>query len=140
MNGYHGVTAVSASMTGKPYNSVFGLPLPGFIHLGCPHYWRFGRDGETEADFTARLAKELEATIIKEGPDTIAGFVAEPVMGAGGVITPSAGYFQAVARSSKNMAFRSSPTKSSPDSAAPATPGAARPMTSCRMPSFRPRT
>ncbi|SIS54263.1 aminotransferase [Phaeovulum vinaykumarii] len=95
-NGYHGVTAVSASMTGKPYNSVFGLPLPGFIHLGCPHYWRFGQPGETEAQFTARLAAELEATIIKEGPDTIAGFFAEPVMGAGGVIPPSSGYFHAV--------------------------------------------
>lgn len=96
-NSYHGVTAVSASMTGKPYNSVFGLPLPGFIHLGCPHYWRFGKPGETEEQFTARLAAELEATIIKEGPDTIAGFFAEPVMGAGGVLPPSKGYFQAVA-------------------------------------------
>lgn len=97
VNAYHGVTAVSASMTGKPYNSLFGLPLPGFLHLGCPHYWRFGADGETEEEFTQRLAKELEATIIKEGPETIAGFFAEPVMGAGGVIPPSKGYFQAVA-------------------------------------------
>lgn len=97
INSYHGVTAVSASMTGKPYNSVFGLPLPGFLHLGCPHYWRFGRPGETEEQFTARLAAELEATIITEGADTIAGFFAEPVMGAGGVIPPSKGYFQAVA-------------------------------------------
>lgn len=96
VNSYHGVTAVSASMTGKPYNSLFGLPLPGFIHVGCPHYWRFGQAGETEAEFTQRLARELEATIIKEGPDTIAGFFAEPVMGAGGVIPPSEGYFQAV--------------------------------------------
>jgi len=96
VNAYHGVTAVSASMTGKPYNSVFGLPLPGFLHLTCPHYWRMGKDGESEAQFTQRLAAELEATIIKEGADTIAGFFAEPVMGAGGVITPSEGYFQAV--------------------------------------------
>ncbi|SFR35384.1 Adenosylmethionine-8-amino-7-oxononanoate aminotransferase [Yoonia tamlensis] len=95
-NGYHGVTAVSASMTGKPYNSVFGLPLDGFIHLSCPHYWRFGKDGETETQFTARMAAELEETILREGADTIAGFFAEPVMGAGGVIPPSAGYFQAV--------------------------------------------
>lgn len=96
INAYHGVTAVSASMTGKPYNSVFGLPLPGFIHLACPHYWKNGRDGETEEQFTQRMAAELEATIIKEGPETIAGFFAEPVMGAGGVIPPSKGYFQAV--------------------------------------------
>ena len=96
INAYHGVTAVSASMTAKPYNAVFGLPLPGFLHLSCPHYWRFGLPGESEAQFTGRLAAELEALIIKEGADTIAGFFAEPVMGAGGVIPPSAGYFQAI--------------------------------------------
>ncbi|MDH3265189.1 MAG: aminotransferase class III-fold pyridoxal phosphate-dependent enzyme, partial [Paracoccaceae bacterium] len=76
VNAYHGVTAVSASMTGKPYNALFGLPLPGFIHLTCPHYWREGKEGETEAQFSKRLAKELEATIIKEGSETIAGFFA----------------------------------------------------------------
>lgn len=96
VNGYHGVTLGAASMTGKPYNSVFGLPLPGFVHLTCPHYWREGREGESEADFTARLARELEETIQREGPETIAAFVAEPVMGAGGVIPPSEGYFDAI--------------------------------------------
>ncbi|WGH79109.1 aminotransferase [Jannaschia ovalis] len=95
-NAYHGVTVVSASMTGKPYNSVFGLPLPGFIHLTCPHFWREGRDGESEAAFTARLAAELEEVIAREGADTIAGFFAEPVQGAGGVIPPSEGYFDAI--------------------------------------------
>jgi 4-aminobutyrate--pyruvate transaminase len=96
VNAYHGVTVVSASMTGKPYNSVFGLPLDGFIHLSCPHYWRFGHEGETEAQFTARMGAELEETIAREGADTIAGFFAEPVMGAGGVIPPSDGYFQTI--------------------------------------------
>jgi adenosylmethionine-8-amino-7-oxononanoate aminotransferase len=95
-NGYHGVTVISASMTGKPYNELFGLPLPGFIHLTCPHYWREGQPGETEAEFTARMARELEEVIAREGADTIAAFVAEPVMGAGGVIPPSEGYFQAI--------------------------------------------
>ena len=95
-NGYHGVTAVAASMTAKPYNSVFGLPFDGFVHLTCPHYWREGLDGEDEAAFTQRLAQELEDTIAREGADTIAGFFAEPVMGAGGVIPPSVGYFQAI--------------------------------------------
>jgi len=90
------VTAVAASMTGKPYNEVFGLPLPGFIHLTCPHYWREGRPGESEAEFVARLAAELEEVIAREGADTIAGFFAEPVMGAGGVIPPAKGYFQAI--------------------------------------------
>ena len=89
-------TAVSTSMTDKPYNSIFGLPLDGFIHLTCPHYWRFGAAGETEEQFVQRLARELEDTITREGADTIAGFFAEPVMGAGGVIPPAKGYFQAI--------------------------------------------
>ena len=96
VNAYHGVTAVASSMTGKPYNSWFGLPLEGFLHADCPHYWRNGEDGETEAEFTARMAKNLEEMIVSEGPETIAGFFAEPVMGAGGVIPPSEGYFQAI--------------------------------------------
>ncbi|KGJ21970.1 aminotransferase [Paracoccus sanguinis] len=95
-NAYHGVTAVSASMTGKPYNEVFGLPLEGFIHLTCPQFWRYGNPGESEAEFVARLAAELEDTIAREGADTIAGFFAEPVQGAGGVIPPAEGYFQAI--------------------------------------------
>lgn len=95
-NGYHGVTAVAASMTAKPYNEVFGLPMEGFIHLTCPHFWREGAEGETEAAFTARLARELEDVIAREGADTIAGFFAEPVLGAGGVIPPPEGYFQAM--------------------------------------------
>jgi adenosylmethionine-8-amino-7-oxononanoate aminotransferase len=105
INAYHGVTAISASMTGKPYNSVFGLPLPGFLHLSCPHYWRNGKPGESEAQFTQRMAAELEAVIIKEGAETIAGFFAEPVMGAGGVIVPSEGYFQAIAPILKKYAI-----------------------------------
>ncbi|MBY6153680.1 aminotransferase class III-fold pyridoxal phosphate-dependent enzyme [Vannielia litorea] len=95
-NAYHGVTAVSASMTGKPYNEVFGLPLDGFLHLTCPHYWREGLPGESEDEFVARLAAELEDVIAREGADTIAGFFAEPVMGAGGVIPAPEGYFAAV--------------------------------------------
>ena len=95
-NAYHGVTAVAASMTGKPYNETFGLPLPGFLHLTCPHYWREGKPGESEEAFTQHLADELEEVIAREGADTIAGFFAEPVMGAGGVIPPSKGYFQAI--------------------------------------------
>ena len=53
-----GMIVFSASMTGKPYNSVFGLPLDGFIHLTCPHYWRFGAADETEEQFVQRLAPE----------------------------------------------------------------------------------
>ena len=96
INSYHGVTAVSASMTGKPYNSEFGLPLDGFIHAACPHYWKNAQPEESEEAFTKRMGEDLESIIQKEGPDTIAGFFAEPVMGAGGVIPPSKGYFEVV--------------------------------------------
>ena len=96
VNAYHGVSVATASMTGKPYNEVFGLPLPGFLHADCPHYWRYGEPEESEADFSQRMADNLERLIEREGPETIAGFFAEPVMGAGGVIPPSAGYFDAI--------------------------------------------
>lgn len=95
-NAYHGVTGLTASMTGKDYVGAFGLPLDGFVFADCPHYWRFGEEGESEADFSARCAQNLEAQIEAEGPETIAGFFAEPVMGAGGVIPPSKGYFEAI--------------------------------------------
>ena len=95
-NAYHGVTAITASMTGKDYVGAFGLPLDEFLFADCPHYWRFAHDGESEAEFTARCARNLAAQIEAEGPDTIAGFFAEPVMGAGGVIPPSQGYFDTI--------------------------------------------
>jgi len=96
INGYHGVTLGAASMTGKPYNEEFQLPLDGFIHADCPHYWKYGNEGETEEEFSKRMANNLEELILKEDPDTIAGFVAEPVQGAGGVIPPSKNYFDLI--------------------------------------------
>ncbi len=94
---YHGVTIAAASLTGLPGNHRdFDLPLPGFLHAGCPHHYRFAQDGESEADFATRLAAELDALIVKEGPDTVAAFIAEPVMGAGGVIVPPQSYFEKI--------------------------------------------
>lgn len=95
-NAYHGATVMASALTGKDYVGAFGLPGSEILTVGCPHYSRFGKQGETEADFVARLAQELEMRIEAEGPDTIAGFFAEPVMGAGGVIVPPAGYFAAI--------------------------------------------
>ena len=63
------------------------------LHTGCPHHYRFAQDGESEEDFATRLAAELEELILREGPDTVAAFIAEPVMGAGGVIVPPKTYF-----------------------------------------------
>jgi 4-aminobutyrate--pyruvate transaminase len=97
LKAYHGVTMAAASLTGLPANHRdFDLPLPGFLHAGCPHHYRFAQEGETEEAFATRLAAELEALILKEGPDTVAAFIAEPVMGAGGVIVPPPNYFEKV--------------------------------------------
>ncbi|HEX4408249.1 MAG TPA: aminotransferase [Xanthobacteraceae bacterium] len=94
---YHGVTVVAASMTGLLANHRdFDLPLPGFLHTTCPHHYRLAQDGESEEEFATRLAEDLEALILKEGPDTVAAFIAEPVMGAGGVIVPPRTYFEKI--------------------------------------------
>ena len=91
---YHGVTVATASLTGLPANHRdFDLPIPRILHTDCPHHWRFAADGETEEAFATRLADNLEALILREGPETIAAMFAEPVMGAGGVIVPPATYF-----------------------------------------------
>ena len=97
VRGYHGVTMAAASLTGLSHaHQDFGLPLPGFLHVDCPHYYRFGMAGESEEQFATRLADNLERTILREGPDTVGGFIAEPVMGAGGVVIPPATYFDKV--------------------------------------------
>lgn len=94
---YHGVTIMSASLTGLPYNHIgWDLPVQGILHTDCPHYYRFGQEGESEAEFVARCAKSLADLIEREGPETIAAFIAEPVMGAGGVIVPPKGYYEAI--------------------------------------------
>ncbi len=100
--GYHGVTVASASLTGLAGNHrSFDLPLPRILHTRCPHWYREGLPGETEAAFADRLAAELEALILAEGPETVAAFIGEPVMGAGGVVVPPEAYWpkmQAVCR------------------------------------------
>lgn len=91
---YHGVTIAGASLTGLPAcQNDFDLPIAGVLRTGCPHHYRFAKDGESEEDFATRLAEELEQLIVREDPDTIAAMFAEPVMGAGGVIVPPATYF-----------------------------------------------
>lgn len=94
---YHGVTVAASSLTGLPYvHGGFDLPAKGALHADAPHYYRYGLPGECEADYSARLVKSLEDMIIAEGPDNIAAFIAEPVMGAGGVLIPPTGYFEGV--------------------------------------------
>lgn len=97
MRAYHGTTIGSASLTGLPNMHVqWGLPLPGFLHVTCPHFYRDGLPGETEEQFASRLAHELDDTIVREGANTIAAFFAEPVMGTGGVVVPPATYFEKI--------------------------------------------
>jgi len=96
---YHGSLIASASLTGLPKNhKLFDLPLPGFLHTTKPHYYRFAHEGESEREFSSRLASELDAQIIEEGPETVAAFFAEPIMGVGGVILPPEGYFEEIQR------------------------------------------
>ncbi|MCH8037750.1 MAG: aspartate aminotransferase family protein [Proteobacteria bacterium] len=94
IKGYHGVTVATASLTGLPFNQRdFDLPIANILHTSCPHHYRFGRDGESEEDFATRCAAELEQLILDQGPETIAAFIGEPVMGAGGVIVPPRTYW-----------------------------------------------
>lgn len=97
LKAYHGVTVASASLTGLPNNHRdFDLPIASILHVECPHFYRFGLPGETEEAFAGRMADALEQRILREGPETVAAFIAEPVMGAGGVILPPAKYFDKV--------------------------------------------
>ncbi|WP_300730985.1 aspartate aminotransferase family protein [Pseudomonas sp.] len=96
-NAYHGITIVSASLTGLPANQRgFDVPLPGFFHVGNPHHYRQALAGESEEQFADRLAAELEAMILREGAETVAAFYAEPLMGAGGVIVPPRTYWEKI--------------------------------------------
>src|SRR5699024_3914195 len=93
----HGLPLASASLTGlAPNHKDFDLPIPQVRHVRCPDFYREGLPGETEVQFAERLAAELEDLILAEGADTIAGFIGEPVMGAGGVIIPPETYWERI--------------------------------------------
>ncbi len=94
---YHGNTIAAASLSGMYYNHAsFGLPLDGFLHVTPPHHYRYAHPGEDEEAFATRRADELDALIVAEGPDTVAAFFTEPVMGSGGVIVPPPTYYEKV--------------------------------------------
>jgi 4-aminobutyrate--pyruvate transaminase len=93
-SGYHGTSLATASLTGVVRNHWgFDLPMDGVLHTDCPHYWRHGLAGESEEAYSDRLVASIKAIIESEGPETIAAFIAEPVMGVGGVLVPPATYF-----------------------------------------------
>ena len=94
---YHGSSFGSACLTGLPINhEKFDLPLPGFLHTHSVDQYREKPEGMSEEDFATHLANELEAMILAEGADTCAAFIAEPIMGTGGVLVPPKGYFEKV--------------------------------------------
>ncbi len=96
---YHGVTVAAASLTGLPVNQKhFDLPIDalGILRTDAPHYYRGKQSNETEEQFVDRIVGNLETLINKEGADTIASFIAEPITGASGVIVPPAGYYEKV--------------------------------------------
>ena len=94
--GYHGIAMGALAATGIPaYHEGFGPPTPGFVHLTAPYAYRNG-DSLSEEEFVAKLAQELEETIAREGADTIAAMIGEPVQGAGGVVVPPDGYWAAI--------------------------------------------
>ncbi|CAN7669223.1 aminotransferase [Variovorax paradoxus] len=96
-NAYHGVTVAAASLSGlAPNHRDFDLPIDRILHVDCPHHFRYAEAGESEQDFATRLAAALEQRILDEGPETVGAFIAEPVMGAGGVLVPPATYFDKV--------------------------------------------
>lgn len=95
--GYHGITLASGSLTGlPPFHKHFDMPIDGVLHTDAPHYYRGHRPGESIGQFTNRLVRNLEKLIHREGPETIAAFIAEPVAGAGGVIVPPDGYYEKI--------------------------------------------
>lgn len=96
---YHGVTVAAASLTGLvPNHTHFDLPFDalGILRTDAPHYYRGALPGETEEQFVDRITNNLEQLILKEGADTIAAFIAEPITGASGVIVPPKGYYEKV--------------------------------------------
>jgi adenosylmethionine-8-amino-7-oxononanoate aminotransferase len=96
---YHGVTVAAASLTGLPVTqNHFDLPVDalGILRTDHPHYYRGKQGEETEDEFVDRIVSNLESMILREGPDTIAAFIAEPITGASGVIVPPQGYYQKV--------------------------------------------
>ena len=97
MRGYHGNTVATVSLSGQPHmHAKFGLPLDEFKHTELPNYYRCHIDGESEEEFSARMAASFERLILDEGPETVAAFFAEPAISGGGALMPPAGYWPAM--------------------------------------------
>lgn len=95
--GYHGSGVMTGSMTGlKLFHNAFDLPMTPILHTDAPYYFRRKDDAQSEEDFSQQCADNLEKMILEEGPDTVAAFIGEPVLGTGGIVPPPAGYWQKI--------------------------------------------
>jgi L-2,4-diaminobutyrate transaminase len=95
--GYHGGSIMAASLTGlDTYHRVFDLPQGPVLHTITPHYFWNAEAGLSELEYSKSCAQKLDALIRTEGPDTVAAFIAEPVLGTGGIIPPPQGYWQEI--------------------------------------------
>jgi L-2,4-diaminobutyrate transaminase len=96
--GYHGSGLMSGSLTGLHlFHQQFDLPLDTVRHTTAPYYYRRADVSQSEEQFSAQCAADLEALIEAEGADTIAAFIAEPMLGTGGIVPPPEGYWAAIA-------------------------------------------
>ena len=95
--GYHGSGLMTGSLTGLHlFHQKFDLPLSQVLHTEAPYYYHRDNLDQTEEQFVAHCAAELEAMIEREGPDTIAAFIGEPMLGTGGIVPPPKGYWEAI--------------------------------------------
>ena len=97
LRGYHGASVISGSMTGLPfYHTAFDMPCGPILHTTNPHAYFEAEDGMDELAFSAKCAEDLERLILAEGPETVAAFIGEPVLGTGGIIPPPEGYWDRI--------------------------------------------
>ncbi len=96
---YHGNTLGALSAGGNMWRRAQFEPLlvPSMVHIDACHYWRFGQDGESEFDYGQRVANQLEEMILRLGPQNVAAFMAEPIVGATmGAVPPAEGYYDRI--------------------------------------------
>ncbi|BCH20360.1 aspartate aminotransferase family protein [Mesorhizobium sp. L-8-3] len=95
--GYHGSGVMTGSLTGlELFHNAFDLPRAPVLHTEAPYYFRRADRSMSEGQFSQHCADKLEELILAEGPDTVAAFIGEPVLGTGGIVPPPAGYWQKI--------------------------------------------
>ena len=95
--GYHGSGLMTGSLTGlELFHKAFDLPLAQVLHTDAPYYYRREDRSLTEEQFSQRCADRLEELILAEGPETVAAFIGEPILGTGGLVPPPAGYWEKI--------------------------------------------